>query len=150
MVPANSLKISRVPSYSGVPLIYSFISSTRLSRSAAGLSNPFYYTAVHVVEDPITPILPKQYWFGLIPVRSPLLRESLLFSLPMGTKMFQFPTFALSFGKCRSSSPAGCPIRISADRVVCANPRSFSQLVTSFFAPESQGIHRLPSVYFVA
>ena len=31
---------------------------------------------------PITPIMPKQYWFGLFPFRSPLLRESLLFSLP--------------------------------------------------------------------
>nr|ADM94927.1 hypothetical protein [uncultured Atribacterota bacterium] len=29
--------------------------------------------------------------FGLFPVRSPLLRESLLLSLPGGTKMFQFP-----------------------------------------------------------
>ena len=29
--------------------------------------------------------------FGLFPVRSPLLRESLLMSLPRGTEMFQFP-----------------------------------------------------------
>ena len=43
---------------------------------------------------PTTPILPKQYWFGLFPVRSPLLRESLLFSSPTGTKMFQFPAYA--------------------------------------------------------
>src|SRR5574344_766327 len=33
-------------------------------------------------------------WFGLFPGRSPLLGESLLFSLPGGTKMFQFPPFA--------------------------------------------------------
>ena len=32
--------------------------------------------------------------FGLLPVRSPLLGESLLISLPPGTKMFQFPGFA--------------------------------------------------------
>ena len=32
--------------------------------------------------------------FGLFPVRSPLLRKSLLFSLPEGTKMFQFPPLA--------------------------------------------------------
>ena len=43
---------------------------------------------------PTTPILPKQYRFGLFPVRSPLLRESRLFSFPAGTKMFQFPAFA--------------------------------------------------------
>ena len=35
----------------------------------------------------------------------------------------------------------GCPIRISTDQFVCANPRSFSQLITSFFASES---HRHP------
>ena len=34
---------------------------------------------------PTTPILPKQDWFGLFQFRSPLLPESLLFSLPLGT-----------------------------------------------------------------
>jgi hypothetical protein len=34
--------------------------------------------------------------FGLFPFRSPLLRESLLLSLPQGTKMFQFPWSAPS------------------------------------------------------
>jgi hypothetical protein len=32
--------------------------------------------------------------FGLFPVRSPLLRESLLISVPGGTEMFHFPPFA--------------------------------------------------------
>jgi hypothetical protein len=32
--------------------------------------------------------------FGLFPVRSPLLRESRLLSLPPGNEMFQFPGFA--------------------------------------------------------
>ena len=32
--------------------------------------------------------------FGLFPVRSPLLGESCLLSLPAGTKMFQFPAYA--------------------------------------------------------
>jgi hypothetical protein len=35
-------------------------------------------------------------WFRLFPLRSPLLRESRLFSLPPATKMFQFAGFALS------------------------------------------------------
>src|SRR5690606_14774114 len=34
---------------------------------------------------PTTPTLPKQHWFGLIRFRSPLLSESLLFSLPPPT-----------------------------------------------------------------
>ena len=36
---------------------------------------------------------------GLVPVRSPLLRESRLISFPPGTEMFQFPGFASS-GLC--------------------------------------------------
>ena len=36
----------------------------------------------------------KNYWFRLFPLRSPLLRESLLISLPPATKMFQFTGFA--------------------------------------------------------
>ena len=42
----------------------------------------------------------------------------------------------------------GCPIRKSTDQVVCADPRSLSQLITSFVASESQGIHRLPLSVF--
>jgi hypothetical protein len=38
----------------------------------------------------------------------------------------------------------GCPIRKSPDRRSFAPPRSLSQLVTSFFASESQGIHHTP------
>src|SRR5690554_2941029 len=38
----------------------------------------------------------------------------------------------------------GCPIRISADQSVCARPRSFSQLITSFIASESLGIPHTP------
>src|SRR5699024_2474145 len=36
----------------------------------------------------------QAYWFGLFPVRSPLLRKSIFLSLPPGTKMFQFPGYA--------------------------------------------------------
>ena len=32
-------------------------------------------------------------WFGLFRFRSPLLTESRLLSLPVGTEMFHFPTF---------------------------------------------------------
>jgi hypothetical protein len=42
----------------------------------------------------------------------------------------------------------GCPIRKSADQFVCANPRSLSQLITSFFASESLGILHTPLLTF--
>ena len=61
--------------------------------------------------------------FSLIRVRSPLLTESLLFSLPVGTEMFHFPTFPLpalyiQAGVTRSYKYAqrGFPIRTSSDQ----------------------------------
>ena len=84
--------------------------------------------------------------FGLLPVRSPLLGESLLLSSPAGTKMFQFPAFASRNSVMSGSLPTGCPIRKSADQRAFAPPRGLSQLVTSFFASESQGIPHAPLV----
>ena len=61
--------------------------------------------------------------FGLFRFRSPLLTESRLFSLPVGTEMFHFPTFPLpalyiQAGVTRSSCNAwrGFPIRKSSDQ----------------------------------
>jgi hypothetical protein len=42
----------------------------------------------------------------------------------------------------------GFPIQKSADHVIFANPRSLSQLITSFIASESQGIPRVPFLTF--
>jgi hypothetical protein len=44
---------------------------------------PFLF--IKPYRSPTTPYMPKHIWFRLFPVRSPLLRESLLFSSPMGT-----------------------------------------------------------------
>ena len=58
--------------------------------------------------------------FGLIPFRSPLLRESRLFSFPQGTEMFQFPWFPLPVLCVHTGvTPAkvlGFPIRTSTVR----------------------------------
>ena len=70
-------------------------SCTGLSPSVMQLSRCFHFHNFLPCLSPTTPNLPKQIWFGLLPFRSPLLWESLLFSSPMGTQMFQFPTFAL-------------------------------------------------------
>jgi hypothetical protein len=57
--------------------------------------------------------------------------------------MFQFPGFAY-LTVYYIFNIVGCPIRIPADQFVCANPRSFSQLIASFFASESLGIPHTP------
>ena len=76
--------------------------------------------------------------FGLFPFRSPLLGESLLISLPVGTEMFHFPTWA-SHHLCiqwriGGINRLGFPIRKSSDHGLLAAPRGLSQLATSFFA----------------
>ena len=58
--------------------------------------------------------------------------------------MFQFPALAPCIARCRARSPAGCPIRKSAGQGSFAPNRGFSQLITSFFASVSQGIHLAP------
>ena len=96
---------------------------------------------------PTTPPAPKRRRFGLFPGRSPLLGESLLFSSPRGTKMFQFPRFA-SCIKHDTIEMVGCPIRKSADQRSFAPSRGLSQLITSFIASMSQGIRHAPFLAF--
>ena len=72
--------------------------STGLSPSMVRLSSRVPILTLRRYRSPTTPVTPKRYRFGLFRVRSPLLAESQLFSLPTGTKMFQFPAFASSIG----------------------------------------------------
>jgi hypothetical protein len=65
--------------------------------------------------------------FGLFPVRSPLLRESRLISVPGGTEMFHFPPFA-------SRPKAGWP---------AVKPAGFPHSGT----PESQPAERLVGAF---
>ena len=91
---------------------------------------------------------PQKYyysWFGLFRFRSPLLSESLFYFLFLWViRCFSSPgslhyamysrndTITLLMVRSR--------IRISTDRGLFATPRSFSQLVTSFFGAMYQGI----------
>ena len=68
--------------------------------------------------------------FGLFPVRSPLLRKSLLFSFPEGTEMFQFPSFA--------------SIRLCVQRRIL---RVYPQWVSPFGNPRINACLQLPEAY---
>ena len=146
MVPDNSTGIPRVPAYSGAdpddprfrvrgshPLRPGVPSGSATARRSFDRSY-----------NPASASLRTR--FGLFPVRSPLLGESCLLSFPAGTWMFQFPAFASMNPWMTGSLPPGCPIRISAGQRVFAPRRSFSQLITSFFASESPGIPHTPLV----
>jgi hypothetical protein len=89
--------------------------------------------------------------FSLIRFRSPLLSESLLFSLPVGTEMFHFPTFPprTLYIQVRVTghdsswvSPFGHP-RITAR---LPTPQGLSQAPTSFIGSRCQGIHHVPFI----
>ena len=87
--------------------------------------------------------------FGLFPVRSPLLGESRLISLPLGTEMFQFPRLPPPRLCVRRGVPGLWSRRVRPfgdPRVwrACAPNRGLSQLVTSFVGFQCQGIHRVP------
>ena len=136
MVPADSRRIPRVLRYSGGGLGNTRVSPKGLSPAMAGVSTPFGYARLTRCRPLLLPRTARRHaaGLGIVRFRSPLLAESLLFSLPAGTEMFQFPALALALPV---SLRTGFPIRTSADLFVFADPRGFSQLVTSFFASGS-------------
>src|SRR5256886_11173448 len=98
MVLVDSRGISRVPRYPGtgrVPIVCRLPVCHRLwtivqDRSTSRL----VVDSLALKPDrPYNPIVQAR-WFGLVRVRSPLLAESLLFSLPVGTEMVHFPTLS--------------------------------------------------------
>ena len=81
--------------------------------------------------------------FGLFRVRSPLLTESLLLSLPVGTEMFHFPTFPLSTlyiqVEITGSSPAGFPhSEILGSGFVYQLPEAYRRLLRPSSAPTAK------------
>jgi hypothetical protein len=161
VVLADSRRISRVRRYLGTLIETDYLSRTGLLPTTARLSKTLplginFVTRVRGLVPPAAgPATPN--WqrhqaiapvrFRLIPFRSPLLRESQLFSSPRVTEMFQFTRFPLPALCVQAGvtphdgcgvSPFGHP-RIEA---WSAAPRGFSQPPTSFFGFRRQGIHR--------
>ena len=103
---------------------------------------------------PTTPYLQRltaitQIRFSLIRFLSPILTESRLLSLPVGTEMFHFPTFPLpslcvQLGVTGLASSRVSPFGNPRIKVWLSTPRGLSQIPTSFFGSWCQGIHRVP------
>ena len=163
MVLPDSHGIPRAPWYSGTLLRDMFLSLTGLSpavaetfqtRSAKNmLCNSLadrYFRNV----GPSTPHTPtrtglQRIRFGLLPFRSPLLRQSLFYFLFLRLlRWFSSPRLlpAPIYSVQDIHRWMGCPIRKSPDQCVFAAPRSLSQLATSFVGSQCQGIRRVPLV----
>ena len=83
--PARFTQDFPCPALLRIPVGFARESRTGLSPSTMRLSRRFRFPDFLPLPGPTTPALPKQRRFGLLPFRSPLLRESLLFSSPAGT-----------------------------------------------------------------
>ena len=127
---------------------WALTSLTRLSRSAAPLSSGFCCPGLRRIAGPTTPGGALRHpRFGLLRVRSPLLAESLLFSLPAGTEMFQFPAFApASAGD--GIAPAGFPhSEIRASTGICPLTRLFAAYHVLLRLREPQASPMRPSSF---
>ena len=136
MVLAASHGISRVPWYSGTcpasQQDFRRPGSHRLWPTVPGRStNVLVFDSPALRPDrPYNPLVHARR-FGLFRVRSPLLAESLLFSLPAGTEMVHFPAlpswpyvFRPGYG---GITRRGLPHSdIPGSKLVCSSPRLFA------------------------
>ncbi len=93
MVLPDSNGISRVPPYSGTSLAmfdFAYETVTRYGRTFQTVLLSTYGSIIEALQ----PRMAEATRFRLFRVRSPLLTESLLISIPSGTEMFHFPEFA--------------------------------------------------------
>jgi hypothetical protein len=163
VVPADSIRVSRVRIYSGtgprsrssfaygaltpygrtfqsVRLPVRFVTpSATLRRDHNRSYNPAYATPAgfHV------------NGLGYLPFRSPLLRESRISFLSSGYSDVSFPRVPSSHPMCSGAGdgplrPPGFPIRRSVLHSPLAAPHGLSQLATSFIGFRCQGIHHTP------
>ena len=153
MVLTFSVRISRVPTYSGfrLPSHLFVYGPLTLSRVAFQLSST---KMLRVFRGPS----PRSYCykrFGLFRFRSPLLSESFVYFLFLRViRWFSSPgSPRMTMDSSYDSTTLlvlSFLIRISAGRGSFAAHRSFSQLVTSFFGAMYQGIllYALCSLFF--
>ena len=127
MVPLCSDRITRVPPYS----LSSHERTFRL-RGYHPLWPAFPCSSAKFVRLMMT---------GLLRVRSPLLAESRLISVPPGTEMFQFPGFALhayvfsmQYGRSRGFPHSDIP----GSKLVCQLPETFRRLLRPSSPPTAK------------
>ena len=157
MVLTDSHGISRAPCYLG----YSSRQEKHFDYGVRTLYDPPFnavrlyllVTPTHrqtCLKSPTTPNVQRlpaitHAGFSLFRFRSPLLTESLLFSLPVGTEMFHFPTFPLpalyiQAGVTRSARrPAGFPHSDTlGSKLAYQFPEAYRRLLRPSSAPDAK------------
>ena len=126
MVPVTSRRIPRAPRYSGYhyqfnPYLYGSFTSYGPPVQTSSSSD------FHQISRSYNPRRRRNdSGLGYSAFARHYLRNHILFSLPIGTKMFQFPTFAL-YITVTGLQPVGLPHSdISGSKVVCTSPKLFA------------------------
>jgi hypothetical protein len=122
--------------------------ATGLSPAAVARSRAFASRCAVVSAGPTTPPLLAKERFGLLPVRSPLLRESRLISLRRATEMFQFAHFppdSLCIQEPVSRHHSGwvAPLGLLGFIARQPLPPNVSPLAASVFGQQRPGIPRV-------
>ena len=120
-MPAASHGPPPSPCYSGYPhpvFTYAYGAIT-LSGAAFQQSSTLIRQELRGSYNPAGPTALR---FGLLPFRSPLLREYLLVSFPPGTEMFHFPGFA-SLARCPAKQDGLPHSGILGSMPACGSPR---------------------------
>ena len=134
MVPAHSIKVSRVSMYSGFRLVnssFAYGAFTLFGRLSQNLS-------ARIVES-IMRSEPRDARISVWPLSISLaatleIEFSFSSSGYLDVSVHRVPFHTLWIGVwIHEVAHVGFPIQISADRWIFAPPRSFSQLITSFF-----------------
>ena len=151
MVDPASDRISRVPPYSGTAparrLYFAygdFTLSVRLSQNLSAIHS-FYHLLYVSPCSPTTPV--KRVWALPISLATTFGISFDVFSLSYLDGSVHSVSLYLSIlfkSVMIESLLPGYPIRLSPDQRICAPPRSFSQLITAFFAGWLQDIHHKP------
>ncbi len=148
MVPADSRRISRDPRYSGSR--YGKVSLRIRSFHALRLYFPIH--SARYTSSDFAVLLPRTrrngYGLGSSPFARHYRGNHSYFLFLRLLRCFSSPRSLPDLSGCQSFRLTGCPIRRSADQRLFAPPRSFSQLIASFFASESLGIRHAPFFCF--
>ena len=134
MVSPDSHRISRARWYSGTcsesryPFAYRTVTLFGWLFHAIQLGDRFLTFRPYGLASPTTRTEFAPDSFRLFPVRSPLLGESLLISVPPGTEMFHFPGLSSAHYEFMhgflTSRPRGFPhSEICGSKAVCASPQ---------------------------
>ena len=150
MVPENSPGIPRVPGYSGAGLAiragFRVRGSHPLRRRFPAASAILPGRRRRPVLLPRTGQQTRAVWAP--PLSLATTHGIIVIFFSCGYLDVSVPRVRLPYMACHTQSVAGSPIRTSAPQRACAPQRGFSQLVTSFFASESQGIRHVPFSVF--